>query len=328
MSFSKKVKDDRGQTIFFMTAFLLLMVLFVGVAVDVGWMAFVKSQGQAAVDAAALAGAAGLPAYNDKKLAGDVLLRVSSLNNSNFIMNQSANITSGDVQFCSGSPTNCGATIWPADGIRVTKAIPTPLFFANLLNGGNSTTINVSAVAWLGSPGVVRPDLPVALLDCQVGYPGTCSATATLDGFNQSPNPKDDSAFTSYFTHNASAKVFKDMVNDPSLIPLVKTGEAIELNNGQVNSALKEIEEAFNDKKGTDGNWCVILPVISCKDLENGNPVQQAKVVGFAQMCITKVDTKGNPKSIQASLNCGVLVSGPGSGTNFGANATVPILVK
>jgi hypothetical protein len=164
---------------------------------------------------------------------------------------------------------------------------------------------------------------------CQVGFPGSCNAPQTLDGFNQSPSPHDDSAFTSYFTENASAKVFKGMTDGSVAIPEVKCGDAIELNNGQVTSALTEIENEFNKNK-KNGKWTVLLPVIDCADLKN-NPVQKAKVLGFATVCITDVDAAGSPKSIKGSLDCSAQVSGTPSSTSsslFGTYATAPILIK
>jgi Flp pilus assembly protein TadG len=326
------VHCSRGHAIIFLTVFLFLMVLFIGLATDVGWMAYVRSQGQAAVDAAALSAAAGIPSYNSKKDPNIAYERMASLNNENVVMNKPANLNSTDLEFCANNESNCAPApdTWPADRVRITKGFPTPLFFGRVLNGGiSSTTINVSAVALYKGTCSGTPQLPLTLMGCEVGFPGSCDAPKTLDGFNQSPSPYDDSAFTSYFTPNASADVFKGMANGSIAIPEVKCGDAIELNNGQVSSAIHEIETEFN-KKQQSGKWTVLLPVIDCADLSSGNPVQKAKVIGFATVCITGVDASGTPKAIKGSLDCSAKVSGTPGGTStlFGTYATAPILVK
>ena len=46
-------------------------------------------------------------------------------------------------------------------------------------------------------------------------------------------------------------------------------------------------------------------------------------------MCIVNIETQGNPKTITASLKCGVAADGTsGGGTNFGTYAAAPVLVK
>ncbi|TMA06238.1 MAG: hypothetical protein E6J89_18190 [Deltaproteobacteria bacterium] len=322
--------SNRGHVVIFVTLFLILMVLFVGLSIDVGWMAYVRNQGQAAVDAAALSAAAGLPPYNAKKDPNIAYERMTALNSANTVMKQPANLSSADLEFCADNESNCAPDTWPADRVRIKKGFLTPLFFGGILNGGiSSKTINVSAVALYVGSCSGKPRLPLALMGCEVGFPGNCDAPKTLDGFNQSPSANDDSAFTSYFTPNASADVFKGMTNGSTPIPEVKCGDAIELNNGQVSSAIHEIESEFNKNK-QNGKWTVLLPVIDCADLSSGNPVQKAKVLGFATVCITGVDASGNPKAIKGSLDCSATVSGTPSGTSslFGTYATAPILVR
>src|SRR5438046_1502329 len=54
------LKNNRGVTVVFIALFLFLLLAFLGLAVDVGWTTYVRNQGQARVDAAALAAASQL----------------------------------------------------------------------------------------------------------------------------------------------------------------------------------------------------------------------------------------------------------------------------
>src|SRR5215471_12948830 len=52
------LKNNRGVALTFIALFLFLLMLFLGVAVDIGWTTIVRTQAQRRVDAAALAAAA------------------------------------------------------------------------------------------------------------------------------------------------------------------------------------------------------------------------------------------------------------------------------
>ena len=58
------IRNNRGATLIFVALSLFLFLLFLGVATDTGWTVYVRSQGQARVDAAALAAARALVEQN------------------------------------------------------------------------------------------------------------------------------------------------------------------------------------------------------------------------------------------------------------------------
>ena len=47
-------KHEQGTVLLYVAGSLIVMLLFVGLAIDGGWTTYVRNQGQAAVDAAAL----------------------------------------------------------------------------------------------------------------------------------------------------------------------------------------------------------------------------------------------------------------------------------
>ena len=58
------VKNERGYALIFVTVMIVLLLIMVGMALDTGHLAYVRSQGQPAVDAAALAAASAIPSGN------------------------------------------------------------------------------------------------------------------------------------------------------------------------------------------------------------------------------------------------------------------------
>src|SRR5688572_18742342 len=78
------LNNERGVVLVFVAMGLVLFVLFLGVTLDTGWTVYVRSQGQARVDSAALAGAAGLldqNAANRETAAKDLSVKFSDTEN-------------------------------------------------------------------------------------------------------------------------------------------------------------------------------------------------------------------------------------------------------
>ena len=58
------VKNERGYALIFVTVMIVLLLIMVGMGLDTGHLAYVRSQGQPAVDSAALAAASAIPSGN------------------------------------------------------------------------------------------------------------------------------------------------------------------------------------------------------------------------------------------------------------------------
>lgn len=339
------LRNNRGIAIIYVTLFLLVLgLLFVALGIDVGWMAYVRTQGQAAVDAAALRGAAAIPNYN---VAGDTTMVYDMAGTGftdNKVMSKDPEITGSNIEMCADNPSNpnCQTTTYPtpAGGVKVTKTYSAPLFFAaRLLNGGSSNVnLTVNSIAWLGGPGGLKPDLPIGMCQAQVGYPDTCSdknpseEKITWDGVgNQTASPTDDSAWWTPIDVQASASDCKKLVEDPSKFPLLHIDDPILRNNGQVTSCLNDIANTYAscpstcDYKNPPPECTALVPVFDC----TANPNQSAPVVGFAKICITGVKAQGEPKYIKGPLICNVPIPGAiGGGPFFGVYASRPVLTK
>src|SRR5215470_12185876 len=124
----KLIKNNRGIAIVYVTLFLMVLgILFFALGVDIGWMVYVKSQGQKATDASALAGAAAIPNANSAGNQIKVNEMAKHFNPDNVVMNTNAGIVDTDVALCDGNPNanppNCGAGVSAknAAGVKVTR---------------------------------------------------------------------------------------------------------------------------------------------------------------------------------------------------------------
>jgi len=72
----QRSKNERGSVLVFVTLMMVLLFVMVGLGLDTGHLAYVRSQGQPAVDAAALAAVNALPTLD----INEVSKRAAQLN--------------------------------------------------------------------------------------------------------------------------------------------------------------------------------------------------------------------------------------------------------
>src|SRR5438445_11536517 len=66
----RSIKNERGSVIVFVTLIIVLLLIMVGMGLDTGHLAYVRAQGQPAVDPAALPAAAAIPTNNPDTVRG------------------------------------------------------------------------------------------------------------------------------------------------------------------------------------------------------------------------------------------------------------------
>ncbi len=342
------LKSKRGIAIIYVTLFLLVLgMMFVALGIDVGLLAFVRSQGQTATDAAALRAAAAIPNYNIAGSAGLVHAMASNINSNNTVFNRSADISAGDIALCEGDPDsnpNCvpgsGPYPTPARGVQVTKTYSIPLFFSRVLNNGDNANITVSSTAWIGGPMGLYPTLPVVLCGQQLGFDFSTGLSCDPDYTSSfTPDGTDNSGYWFGLGESTDSDVCKARVNGSQDVPYISVGDEIELKNGQDNNCHKAIENRFagcdeaacngggapNANGKTVDDCTVFVPIIDCPQTINN----QDTVAGFAAICIRDVNSKGRDKYIEGQTRCGVTApNSVGGGPIFGVYADRPVLVK
>src|SRR5262245_61832830 len=210
--FMRLARNERGAVLVFITLMMVLLFIMVGMGLDTGHLAYIRSQGQPAVDASALAAVNALPTGSINNVyarAAQVNFSTGGnpggnnyLNSPNNLIGQN-NVTLVKYDGATGAITTA-ATIGEANGVRVAlessnpyngAATPTPmkspLFLTPLLNlFGQKTSgtqnVSVSAVAVLSA----IPGMPVAIGGCQKDPNGNCTSDCRPAGaghLNQPP---------------------------------------------------------------------------------------------------------------------------------------------
>ena len=203
----RRTRNQQGSVLVFVTLMIVLLMIMIGMGLDTGHLAYIRSQGQPAVDAAALAAASAIPTG----LPANVYSRAAELNyakgtndGGNNYLNSPNNLIAannvtlinynggtGDITAATGVSNSSTGN---ANGVRlalessnpyggtVGAAMKSPLFMTPLFNlFGSSTSgtqnVSVSAVA------VIRaiPGMPIAIAGCEPTSAGCAGGTGTED---------------------------------------------------------------------------------------------------------------------------------------------------
>jgi Flp pilus assembly protein TadG len=307
------MKNQRGSILVFVTLIVVLLLIMIGMGLDTGHLVYIRAQGQAAVDAAALAAASGIPTGNDS----EVVARASGFNAKNDYLSSPVNAINGvNVTYvryddASGGITTAGVTIANANGVRVAleernpytavtsaTAVNSPLFLTPLFNlfgqtVNNTQNVSVSAVAVLKA----SPGLPIAIEE------GRCGE-ANPQKLIQTSAKNDNSGYTTYYIENASASEIKALLKSAETcgpgIPAVGIGYCTQLNEGVITSVYSDFEAVFKARPGK----CFMLPVV-----KNGARWNQCNdIKDMAKFCpdaTTPVVQDGKDKYLLGDISCG-----------------------
>lgn len=287
-------KNEQGYVLVFVTLMITLLLIMVGMGLDTGNLSYVRSQGQPAVDAAALAAAAAVPSGSWSTVTqqaakfnpggsnpGSGNNYVDSPNNQ--ISHQ--NVTLVNYNEVTGQITTSGVTSSNANGVRVAlentnpyggtagEAIETPLFLTPLFNlfgqsVSNSADVSVSTVA----VNQALPGLPIAVSQ------SLCGKTDTLD---LRTGGSGNSGWETYYIQNASADQIRDLWRALPYCagqPLVDKGFCGYLQNGVDATIFNGILKPMIEANPRD---CYLIPVVP----NNGNFNQCQTITDWAQFC-------------------------------------------
>jgi Flp pilus assembly protein TadG len=310
--------NERGSVLVFVTLMVVLLLILVGMGLDTGQLTYTRSQGQAAVDAAALAAVSGLPLG-----AGEVNSRVAAFNTVNDYVGNATpanRITGSNVTYVSYNSTTGAITALPgiagANGVRVAleqtnpytgtganTAIATPAFLTPLMklfghNAPASNNVNVSAVAALSA----IPGIPIAIMEkvCVESEqnPGKIFDLLTANAII------DNSCWTTYTDKPVSAKSVKALFNAsqtcsglPNSPQLLALQTPIHLQNGVDATVYADAEDLFMNRHP---GKCWILPVVpDSTKCNQSDPIQS-----WAKLCPTSVTKHGAHSKITGTVQC------------------------
>jgi len=168
-----KLRDDRGQSLVIVVLFLVVLLGFAALVLDVGHAYLAQRRLQASADAAALAGADGLPTV----AAATALANQYGAGGSNVPRNVD-NVQMTVTTSCIASAPGCS----PVNAVSVSESATVPTVFAKVL-GINSFTVHANATAC--SPCSAKP------LDVMLVLDRTGSMCTTDTGADDHPQCTD-----------------------------------------------------------------------------------------------------------------------------------------
>ena len=311
----KAVQNEKGYALVFMTLMIVLLLVMVGMGLDVGHLAHIRSQGQPAVDAAALAAASAIPSGNWSTVTnraekfnpggsnpGTGNRYLDSLHN----QISQKNVTLVKYDNSTGQFTTSGINIGNANGARVAlentnpyggsagEAMKSPLFLTplfNLLGLPTKTTADVSVSAVAVNQAL--PGLPIVVVSDLCG-----STEATLD-FRT--GGKSTAGWETYQIGNASTDEVRALFEKLPYCagqPAIDVGYCGNIANG-VNETIfnGHIKPMFD----ADPNACYLIPVIK----SGGNLNQCQNITDWASFCPAKSGAFPGPGMMKGSVTCG-----------------------
>ena len=334
----KAVRDERGFALVFATLMVVLLLIMVGMGLDTGHLAYVRSQGQPAVDAAALAAASAIPSGNWSTVT-DRAAKVNPGGTNQGIGNNyvsspinaiaQKNLTLVKYDNASGEFTTTGVNINNASGVRVAlensnpyggnagKAMQTPLFLTPLFNlfGQKVKTtadVSVSAVA----VNQALPGLPIVVVQNLCNQSNDVVLDFQAGG-------KSTAGWETYQIINASTDEVRGLWEKLPFCagqPAIDTGYCGNVANGVnatvFNSILKPMFKATPSR-------CYLLPVIG----NSGNLNQCQNIIDWASFCPAQGNNTDDAFPSQGALK-GRLTCGQSTWTSRDTQCYVQRLVR
>jgi Flp pilus assembly protein TadG len=321
----QSVKNERGSVLIFATLIIALLLIMVGMGLDTGHLAYVRSQGQPAVDSAALAAASAIPSGDMTKVTDQAAkFNPGALGNpgpgNNYMSSSSSNhqigpdnVTLVKYNNVTGTFITSGVTIDPkapanvrANGVRVAlennnphggtagAAMQAPLFFTPLFNLFGQTTSTTADVR-VSAAAVIRalPGLPIVVTD------NLCPGTQTKELDFHPPNT---AGWETYYIENASTDEIRalwEALPFCSGQPIVDIGYCGNVSNGTnetiVNGHLKPMFKAEPDR-------CYLIPVIKPPQSQIN---QCQTITDWASFCPDKIDPFPKTGVLKGTITCG-----------------------
>ncbi|WP_136525518.1 pilus assembly protein TadG-related protein [Geomonas ferrireducens] len=325
--------DHRGFAVVYLALMIVVLVGFVSLAVDLGYMYVTRGQLQNAADAAALAGAA--MNLGDSASVKQKAIEFAAKNKA---AGDDVAVTEGDVTIGNWTATatpSFSTARFPINAVRVVarrtvagasaaEQGKVQLFFGKifaLLPGGGEGWPEMSASAEAIAMRPPRPTIPIALCLTPCSMPTPPSVAAPVKFFFKqsgatAPPPEltvgwTDFSFTSAATDLGPQSDIAKYIHG-EMHPADVCNKGIYTNNG-VGEAVKELQDEFNSQKDADGKWEVIVPILSPGVDKYGAPVPSCPpgdqpipypLNTFAIAWIVDVDRGATPGVTFSRLDC------------------------
>jgi len=352
ISIARKMNENRGATAIIVAISLFVLIGFLALAVDVGYLYGTRNELQNVADAAALAATRKLgdiyegmtPQQQQNFLLGSVDLSpiklfAAEIASKNKAAGISISLNDNDIQVGQWDGTIFSQRMDQSpDAVRVTarrdnlanNSVST--FFAKIF-GSNLVAVSATATAALtGAKTIDDRILPIGI--SKWASINKCDGPITFAPTNNSCY-----GWNNFKAKNANdsetRKILDDLLNGTNksgLIPSsINLGDLFSYTGGKLSdNTFEKFDELFqymktHDLDGNDSTWTTGVVIYDRNDCSNPN--KEMAVVGFATAIITEV--KGPPdKTIVAEVICKSFDDGRGSGNIYGIRGVIPGLVK
>jgi len=315
------VRNENGAVLVFVTLMIVLLFVMVGMGLDTGHLAYIRAQGQPAVDAAALAAASAIPTNDPaivksraaqfnygggnpgtgnnylnspNNLIGDSNVNLIHYDKATNTITQATGVTSTSV----GNANGARAALESTNPYGGTTGAPmnaplflTPLFKLMGIATAGTANVNVTATAVIQA----LAGLPIATLDT------LCGTNATLDFHG---GPANTAGWTTYYIENASANEIRGLFESmPKCAgqPAVETGFCTNLSNGVIGNLFnKTIPDLYSSNPA---GTCYLIPVIASADQNKFN--QCSPIVDWARFCPDATNPFPGQGQLKGTLTCG-----------------------
>ena len=334
-SFSRRRKES-GTVAILVALCLIVIVGFLALALDIGYVMVTRNESQDAADAAALAGARQLGENYYDKVADkttDVVSVSETTAGQNRIASQSVSQDNVDIKIgwwdqVSGTftetavtPNAVQATVTRQRGLT---SGPIRTFVAGVMGIPNFRMEATATATILGEcTGIV--DFPIGIgrsWFTNTGANRGCTTVAINDTMSSC------AGYTNLQNKPYKWKDVDDIITKKTPVPVVNVGNVIEFGGGTVGTMLEDLAARFA-QEAAKGNvpWRVTIPVFDDEDVCQ-NPNKAYEVIGYATMDILDVITTGNNKGLYGIIICEEANISRGTCFYAGTYGAIPGLVK
>ena len=329
-----RCRKESGTVAVLVAICLIVILGFLALALDIGYVMVTRNESQDAADAAALAGARQLGEnYYDK--ISIKTLDVESVSQTTAGLNKVAtkNVSPDNVEIQIGwwdqvsgtftetstSPNAVQATVTRRTGL--TNG-PIRTFVAGVL-GIPSYRMTATATATILGECTGIVDFPLGMGTSWFINTGANNGCTTV---SINATSSSCAGWTNLETKPYKWKDVRNIIDKTATVPKVNIGNIIEFGGGTVDPILDALVARFAlEAKG--GKWRVTLPVFD----DSGiclNPNKPYEVVGYATMDIENVITTGPNKGVYGTIVCDLANITRGTCFYAGTYGAIPGLVK
>lgn len=317
------MNNEKGSVVVFITLMVVLLLIMIGMGLDSGQLSYVRSQGQPAVDAAALAAVSAIPTNNPDVVTD----RATKFNGRNTYLDStknqigSSNVTlirydpSGSPEIAAATGVVSGISTGNANGVRVAlekssenpyaanagMPMVSPLFLTPLANlfgvsTPNSTPVSVSAVAVLKAV----PGLPIVVSDSLCG-----NSSATLEFRTSSGTAR----WATYYqtTNSTNVKNLFDGLPACAGQPSVDIGFCTNIgSNTKLNSETRNnlYDNTLPNLFKANPSECYLVPVVKSSDINSGSCASISEWAKFCPNADIKIAVPTGRHQLKGSLTC------------------------